>query len=43
MDDWLERLGGPDGPGRYRRYALLSLGYFTVFEVGLWALGGAVG
>ncbi|MFE7815926.1 sensor histidine kinase [Streptomyces sp. NPDC057433] len=38
MDDWVERLGGPDGPGRYRRYALLSLGHFTVFEVGLWAL-----
>ncbi|MFI8307805.1 sensor histidine kinase [Streptomyces sp. NPDC085927] len=38
VHDWVERLGGPDGPGRYRRYALLSLGYFAVFEVGLWAL-----
>nr|WP_124266794.1 sensor histidine kinase [Streptomyces sp. ADI96-02] len=38
VNDWVERLGGPDGPGRYRRYALGSVAYFALFEVGLWAL-----
>ncbi|MFE2945355.1 sensor histidine kinase [Streptomyces sp. NPDC059255] len=38
VDDWVERLGGPDGPGRYRKYALATVAYFAVFELGLWAL-----
>ncbi|WP_037773196.1 sensor histidine kinase [Streptomyces sclerotialus] len=38
VNDWVERLGGPDGPDRYRRYALGSLAYFAVFGVGMWAL-----
>lgn len=35
---WVERLGGPDGPGRYRRYALGTLVCFALVEAGLWAL-----
>ncbi|MFJ5224626.1 sensor histidine kinase [Streptomyces sp. NPDC088400] len=38
VDDWVERLGGPDGPGRYRRYALVNTAYFALFEVALWTL-----
>lgn len=38
VHDWVERLGGPDGPGRYRRYALVNTAYFALFEVALWTL-----
>ncbi|MFJ1750366.1 sensor histidine kinase [Streptomyces sp. NPDC088116] len=38
VNDWVERLGGPDGPGRYRRYALVNTAYFALIEAGLWAL-----
>lgn len=34
---WVERLGGADGPARYRRYTLASITLFAVFEAGLWA------
>ncbi|MER5552863.1 sensor histidine kinase [Streptomyces sp. NPDC002793] len=37
VEDWVERLGGQDGPERYRRYALGSVGFLAVTEVGLWA------
>ncbi|MFJ8753283.1 sensor histidine kinase [Streptomyces sp. NPDC102441] len=37
VEHWVERLGGPDGPERYRRYALGSFGFLAVCEVGLWA------
>ncbi|MFD6275383.1 sensor histidine kinase [Streptomyces sp. NPDC060209] len=38
VEDWVERLGGPDGPDRYRRYAVGSVGFLAVTEVGLWTL-----
>lgn len=38
VEDWVERLGGQDGPDRYRRYALGSVGFLAVSEVGLWAV-----
>nr|WSZ95134.1 sensor histidine kinase [Streptomyces sp. NBC_00857] len=38
VHDWVERLGGPDGPGRYRRYALVNTAYFALFEVALWTM-----
>ncbi|MGW0787607.1 sensor histidine kinase [Streptomyces sp. NPDC002911] len=38
VEDWVERLGGQDGPERYRRYALGSVGFLAVSEVGLWAV-----
>lgn len=41
VNDWVERLGGPDGLRRYRRSALASVGFFPVCEVGLWALWAA--
>ncbi|MGA6157578.1 sensor histidine kinase [Stenotrophomonas sp. NPDC087984] len=34
---WVERLGGPDGPERYRRYTLGTLAAFVVVEAALWA------
>ena len=36
VEDWVERLGGGDGPSRYRRYAVSSVGSMSVFEAGLW-------
>ncbi|MFI2783092.1 sensor histidine kinase [Streptomyces sp. ALB3] len=36
VEDWVERLGGPDGPARYRRYAVGSVGFLAVCELGLW-------
>ncbi|MFE2058409.1 sensor histidine kinase [Streptomyces sp. NPDC059446] len=38
VNDWVERLGGPDGLRRYRRSALASVAFFPVCEVGLWVL-----
>ncbi|MEK8141975.1 histidine kinase [Streptomyces sp. M10(2022)] len=38
MNDWVERLGGPDGPGQYRRYSMSSIGFFAVCEAALWML-----
>ncbi|HWU10828.1 MAG TPA: histidine kinase [Streptomyces sp.] len=38
VEDWVERLGGQDGPDRYRRYALGSVGFLAVSEIGLWAI-----
>ncbi|MFD3523131.1 sensor histidine kinase [Streptomyces sp. NPDC058653] len=38
VNDWVERLGGPDGPEQYRRSALGGVGFFAVCEAGLWAL-----
>ncbi|MFE3829883.1 sensor histidine kinase [Streptomyces sp. NPDC059092] len=38
VNDWVERLGTPHGLDRYRRYTLVSLAYFALFEVGLWML-----
>ncbi|MFG2593823.1 sensor histidine kinase [Streptomyces sp. NPDC048438] len=38
VEDWVERLGGPDGPSRYRRYAVSSVGFMSVCEVGLWTV-----
>lgn len=38
VEDWVERLGGRDGPERYRRYALGSIGFLAVSEAGLWAV-----
>ncbi|MFE9726307.1 sensor histidine kinase [Streptomyces sp. NPDC005794] len=38
VEDWVERLGGQDGPDRYRRYALGSVGFLAVCEMGLWAV-----
>ncbi len=37
VDDWVERLGGPDGPERYRRYTLASVVFLAATEAALWA------
>ncbi|MFJ8883661.1 sensor histidine kinase [Streptomyces sp. NPDC102402] len=38
VEDWVERLGGPDGPSQYRRYAVSSVGFLSVSEIGLWTV-----
>ncbi|MEV2243659.1 sensor histidine kinase [Streptomyces sp. NPDC049970] len=38
VEDWVERLGGPDGPDRYRRYAVGSVGFLALGEVALWTV-----
>lgn len=38
VEDWVERLGGQDGPERYRRYAVGSVGFLALTEVGLWTI-----
>ncbi|WP_443070796.1 sensor histidine kinase [Streptomyces sp. NBC_01685] len=38
VEEWVERLGGPDGPSRYRRYAVSSVGFMSFCEVGLWTI-----
>ncbi|MFH9618212.1 sensor histidine kinase [Streptomyces pratensis] len=38
VEDWVERLGGPDGPSQYRSYAVYSVGVLSVSEIGLWTL-----
>ncbi|MDF6020823.1 sensor histidine kinase [Streptomyces sp. JH34] len=38
VEDWVERLGGRDGPERYRRYAVGSVGFLALSEVGLWTI-----
>ncbi|MGW7694486.1 sensor histidine kinase [Streptomyces asiaticus] len=37
VDDWVERLGGPDGPERYRRYTLATVVFLAAAEAALWA------
>nr|WTB09993.1 sensor histidine kinase [Streptomyces antimycoticus] len=37
VETWVERLGGPDGPERYRRYTLGTLAFFAAAEAALWA------
>ncbi|WP_240529046.1 sensor histidine kinase [Streptomyces antioxidans] len=36
VEDWVERLGGPDGPERYRRYSLAAVVFLAATEAVLW-------
>ncbi|MFE5240153.1 MULTISPECIES: sensor histidine kinase [unclassified Streptomyces] len=38
IEDWVERLGGEDGPDRYRRYALGSVGFLAFSEACMWII-----
>ncbi|MFG2581631.1 sensor histidine kinase [Streptomyces malaysiensis] len=40
VETWVERLGGPDGPERYRRYTLFTITFFAVAEAALWVFWG---
>nr|WP_236055706.1 histidine kinase [Streptomyces sabulosicollis] len=37
VETWVERLGGPDGPERYRRYTLATVVFLAAAEAALWA------
>ncbi|MEV0320232.1 sensor histidine kinase [Streptomyces sp. NPDC050658] len=36
VETWVERLGGPDGPERYRRYTLSTIGFLAAAEAAMW-------
>ncbi|AGP59902.1 hypothetical protein M271_42635 [Streptomyces rapamycinicus NRRL 5491] len=36
VDDWVERLGSPDGPERYRRYTVATVVFLAATEAALW-------